>query len=122
MQYFLDTYALIEIYLGNENYKNYVFDPEQAICTIFNLMEVHFYFLKKYGEAKADEIYGLIKPIVIDIDDSTLKETNKFKLQNLKKRFSFADCIGYVTALKLNAKFVTGDYAFKGLENVEFVK
>ena len=121
MRYFLDSYALIEIFLANENYKNYAFDPEQAVCTIFNLMEAHFFFLKKF-EHRAEEIYGLIKPIVIGIDDSTLKEANKFKLQHLKKRLSFADCIGYVTALKLNAKFVTGDYAFKGMENVEFVK
>ena len=122
MQYFLDTYALIEICLGNENYKNYVFDKEQAICTIFNLMEAHFFFLKKFGQIKADEIYGLIKPIYIEIDDSLLKEANAFKLLHLKNRLSFADCIGYVTALKLKAKFVTGDYAFKGMENVEFVK
>lgn len=122
MQYFLDTYALIEISLGNEDYRNYVFDSEQAICTIFNLMEAHFYFLKTFGQIKADEIYGLIKPIVAKIDDSTLKEANSFKLLHLKKRFSFADCIGYITALKLKSKFITGDYAFKGMENVEFVR
>lgn len=122
MQYFLDTYALIEIFLGNENYKNYVFDPEQAICTIFNLVEAHFCFLKKFGQTKSDEIYELIKPIVIKIDDSTLKEANNFKLLHLKNRLSFADCIGYSTALKLSTKFITGDYAFKGLENVEFVR
>ena len=122
MQYFLDTYALIEIYLGNENYKKYVFDPEQAICTIFNLMEAHFFFLKKFGQIKADEIYGLIKPIIAGIDDLSLKEANGFKLRHQKNRFSFADCIGYISALKLKAKFVTGDYAFKGMENVEFVK
>jgi len=122
MQYFLDTYAMIEIFLGNENYKNYIFDPEQAMCTIFNLMEAHFYFLKKFGQTKSDEIYELIKPIIIKIDDSTLKEANSFKLLHLKKRFSFADSIGYITSLKINAKFITGDYAFKDLENVEFVK
>ena len=122
MRYFLDTYALIEICSGNENYKNYVFDPEQAICTIFNLMEAHFFFLKKFGQIKADEIYELIKPIYVEIDDSLLKEANAFKLLHLKKRFSFADCMGYMAALRLNAKFITGDYAFKNFENVEFVK
>ncbi|HLC59807.1 MAG TPA: PIN domain-containing protein [Candidatus Nanoarchaeia archaeon] len=122
MQYFLDTYALIEIFLGNENYKNYIFDPEQAMCTIFNLMEAHFYFLKKFGQTKSDEIYELIKPIIVKIDDSTLKEANRFKLLHLKKRLSFADCIGYITSLKLNAKFITGDYAFKEMKNVEFIK
>jgi len=81
MVIFLDTYAIIEIDSGNENYSRYTLEPTKAICTIF-----------------------------------------KFKIENLKKRFSFADCIGYITALKLNAKFITGDYAFKGFENVEFVR
>ena len=60
--------------------------------------------------------------MVIPINDGIIKEAMKFKLAHLKKRFSFADCIGYMTALKIKAKFVTGDYAFKGLENVEFIK
>lgn len=122
MQYFLDTYALIEILSGNENYKKYPFDQEQAICTLFNLMEAHFYFLRKSGKEKADEAYELLKPLAVKIDDISLKEANSFKLKNLKKRLSFADCIGYITALRLNAKFITGDYAFKDFENVEFVK
>ena len=122
MQYFLDTYAIIEIALGNENYKDYVFDKEQATCTIFNLMEAHFYFLKNYGQTMADKIYDSLKPLVIDVDDSLIKDANILKLRFLKARMSFADCIGYAIALKSNAKFITGDYAFKGMENVEFVK
>ena len=42
--------------------------------------------------------------------------------KNIKKRLSFADCIGYAAARKFGVKFVTGDYMFKGLEGVEFVK
>ena len=122
MQYFLDTYAIIEIASGNENYKDYVLDKEQAICTIFNLMEAHFYFMKNFGKKRADEIYDLLKPLVIDASDSLIKDANVLKLRFLKSRMSFADCIGYAIALKLNAKFITGDYAFKGMENVEFVK
>jgi len=122
MQYFLDTYAIIEIVMGNENYREYIFDNEQAICTIFNLMETHFYFLKNFGPIKADEVYSSVKPIVIDIDDSLIKDANALKLKHLRSRMSFADCIGYLTALRFNAKFITGDYAFKGMENVEFIK
>lgn len=64
----------------------------------------------------------MVKPIVVNIDDEIIKEANKFKLKHLKKRFGFADCIGYATARKYNAKFVTGDYMFKGLKGVEFIK
>ena len=122
MQYFLDTYALIEIAKQNPDYKDYIVNSIEAGTTIFNIMELHFYYLKNFGNEEAERIYNLVSPLLISIDDDIIKDANKFKLANLKKRFSFTDCIGYVAALKLNLKFVTGDYAFKSFENVEFVK
>ena len=100
----------------------YVLDSKDAITTIFNLIETDFYYLKNLGKEEAGKAYNVVKTLVIPIDDSIIKEANAFKLANLKKRFSFADCVGYIAALKFNAKFLTGDYAFKGLENVEFVR
>lgn len=122
MVIFLDTYAIIEIAIQNPNYKSYSLDSEEAITSMFNLMEVHFYYLKNYGIVEAEKIYNVIKPLIIRIDDSIIKDANEFKLKHFKKRFSFADCIGYITARRYNAGFLTGDYAFKGLESVEFVK
>ncbi len=122
MKYFFDTYALIEISNQNPKYRNYTINPIEAGTTIFNIMELHFYYLKNFGEEEAERIYNLVSSLLISTDDDIIKDANKFKLANLKKRFSFTDCIGYVASLKLNLKFVTGDYAFKGLENVEFVK
>lgn len=121
MVIFLDTYAIIEIDKGNPNYKDY-FIGTNAITTAFNLIEVHLYYLKNFDEKEAEEVYGIVKQIVVRIDDSMIKDANKFKLKYLKKRLSFADCVGYITARRYNAKFLTGDYAFKDLENVEFVK
>lgn len=122
MRYLLDTYALIEIATQKPAYKEYSFDSMHAATTIFNLMELHFYYLKNYGHEEAEKIYKIVGEFLTGVDDEIIKEANKFKLQNLKKRMSFTDCIGYITALKLSAKFVTGDYAFKNFENVEFVK
>ena len=122
MKYFLDTYALIEIFLQNPQYRHFTVDPIEAGTTIFNLMELHFYYLKNFGNDEAEKVYNLAKPLLIMTDDSIIQSANRFKFANLKKRLSFTDCIGYIIALKLNLKFVTGDYAFKGMENVEFVK
>ena len=122
MVIFLDTYAIIEIDTDNLSYRKYVLESADAATTIFNLSETYFVYLKKFGQKEADEIYEIVKGMVIPIDGFIIKEAMKFKLANLKKRFSFADCIGYITALKINAKFITGDYPFKGFENVEFVK
>lgn len=119
---FLDTYSIIEIDKGNPNYKNYILEPVNAITTIFNLIEVYFIYIKIHEEKDADRIYDIAKPMVVPIDDSIIKSAMNFKLAHHKKRYSIADCIGYVTALKFEAKFLTGDYAFKGLENVEFVR
>ncbi len=119
---FLDTYAIIEIDRDNPCYREYALKSAIGITTLFNLIEVYFIYLKKFGEKEADEIYNIIKSMVVPIDDSIIKEAMKFKLANQKKRYSIADCIGYITALKFNAKFLTGDYAFKDLENVEFVR
>ena len=122
MVVFLDTYAIIEIAIQNPSYKPYELSSEEAITTIFNLTEIHFYYLKNFGIEEAEKAYNKVKSIVIPIDDSIIKEASIFKLKNFKKRFSFADYIGYATARRYNVKFLTGDYAFKGLEGVEFVK
>lgn len=122
MVVFLDTYAIIEIAIQNPSYKPYGLNSEEAITTVFNLTEIHFYYLKNFGIEEAEKAYNKVKSILTPIDDSIIKEANRFKLKNLKRRFSFADCIGYVTARKYNVKFVTGDYMFKGLDNVEFVQ
>ena len=119
---FLDTYAIIEIAIDNPNYRKYVLEHDEAITTIFNLAEVHFYYLKHYGQKEADKIYEIVRKFLAPIDEFILKEANNFKLIHLKKRFSFADCVGYVTSLKFRLKFVTGDYAFKGFANVEYVR
>ena len=122
MKYFFDTYALIEIIMQNPGYRSYTLSPIEACTTAFNLMELHFYYLKNFGNEEAERMYTLVSPLIISTDDDIIKDANKLKLANLKKRLSFTDCIGYITALKLNLRFVTGDYAFKGMENVEFVK
>ena len=122
MVIFLDTYAIIEIAAGNPSYKQYALNSGDGVATIFNLSEVYFYYLKNFGEKEAEKIYGVVKPLSVPIDDSIIKAAMRFKLAHQKKRYSIADCIGYFTALKLNLKFLTGDYAFKYLENVEFVK
>ena len=97
MQCFLDTYALIEIATQNPGYRAYSINPIEAGTTIFNIMELHFYYLKHFGNEEAEKIYNLVSPLLISTDDDIIKDANKFKLANIKKRFSFADCIGSVS-------------------------
>ncbi|MBI2045087.1 hypothetical protein HYT23_03440 [Candidatus Pacearchaeota archaeon] len=120
IDYFFDTYAVIEIIAGNSAYHNFTSKP--PTITIFNLSEIYFIALKKLGEVKANEIYNEYFQCVVEISEEVLKGAMKFKLENNKKRLSYADCIGYIYSIRNKMKFLTGDKEFRGLKNVEFVK
>lgn len=119
-RYFFDTYAIIELIEGNRFYAKY--SQAQVNITIFNLAEIYWVFLNKLDESEANELYDRYKDAVVDINDELLKEAIKFRKEHKKKDLSYADCIGYIYALKNNLKFLTGDKEFENMENVEFVK
>ena len=120
LEYFFDTYAVIEIIAGNSSYNNFV--SKTPTITIFNLSEIYYIVLNKIGEKKANEVYNEYSKCTVDISDEILKEAMKFRQENKKKNLSYADCIGYIYALKNNLVFLTGDKEFENLENVEFVR
>ncbi len=120
LDYFFDTYAVIELIEGNPNYNKY--SEEQASITIFNLAEIYWVTLNKLGELEANKIYEEYKNAVVEIDDTTLKEAIKFRKEHKKQDISYADAIGYIYAKRHNMKFLTGDKEFQNLSNVEFVK
>ncbi len=119
MRYFLDTYALIEIIDENPAYEKYL-DFECSTC-VFNLYELAFQMLKR-NEALAVESFSRFLRFSIRIEDEWLLEAARFKMLHKKKGLSYADCIGYVAAMKSGTVFLTGDKEFKGMPNVEFVK
>jgi len=117
---FFDTYALIEIINGSERYRKYL--RITPITTKLNLMELYYCLLRERGEEKAEFYYNFYLPSCISISDEVIKNAMKLKLKFKAKRLSYADCIGYILALGLGIKFLTGDKEFKNMENVEFVK
>ena len=120
MKYFFDSYAVVEIIKGNPSYAKYT--QEEVVLAIFNLAEIYWSSLNRLGEEAAEDIYRQYKPSLIDINDDVLKNAMKFRRHRKHKNFSYADCIGYCLALQNNLKFLTGDKAFEGMDNVEFVK
>jgi predicted nucleic acid-binding protein len=116
---FFDTYALIEIAKGNPRYKRYL-DVERILLTKLNLIELYYAILRDFGEIEAKKHYFFYLPFAEEITDETVFEAVRFRLEH--KKLSYADCIGYVTAKRKGVKFLTGDVAFRGLENVEFVR
>ena len=120
MVIFIDTFAMIEILEGNENYLPY--QSADFVTTRFNLFEIYYVVLEKYGKEKAEIVFKNYRSVAREVDDDVPKSAAEFKLEHKKKRLSFTDCIGYKYAEVIGVKFLTGDYPFKEFQNVEFVQ
>ena len=122
MVFFLDTYAMIEIVKGNKNYESYL--DGIFITTKYNLAELHYFLLTNFNLDMADSCLRKFSKYAIDFDINAISKAMIFRknLKLKKVKISYIDCIGYMVAVSNNAKFLTGDYHFNDLPNVEFVK
>lgn len=118
--YFFDSYALVEILKGNENYKKYA--ASIVVVTKLNLFELFYGLSRDVGEKEAEAFLKEYSACSVDFNEDIIREASGLKLQHRKRNLSMADCIGYATAKRLGIKFLTGDKEFKDFENVEFVK
>jgi len=118
--YFCDTYALIEIIGGNNNYKKYL--DKILITSAHNLMELYYAFLRDYGEETADKYFDIWSSFSLHVPQGTIKNAMKFKLIHKKDNLSYTDCIGYIYSIENGIMFLTGDIKFKNKEKVEFVQ
>lgn len=118
--YFFDTYAIVEIVHGNENYRR--FGDAAIITSLFNLGELYYVLLKEFGEKKTGELMERFNFDFVEATSGNVIEAAKFRYANKKKKLSFIDCIGYILAKNKNMKFLTGDKEFENMPDVEFVK
>jgi len=118
--YFFDSYAIVEIFLGNNNYSPYI--NSRIITTKLNVFEVYHGFLRDANEEEAERFLQEYCQFVMDFSKEDIKEAAKLKIKHRKRNLSMSDCIGYALAKRLGIKFLTGDKEFKDFDNVEFVK
>ena len=116
----LDTYVLIEFYLGNKKFQEYL--EEEFVITELTLAEFFGVLLRDYGERDAEHWFNKLSVYSVHVDNQVLKEAIKFRHANKKTGISFFDAVGYIFALKNGYKFVTGDKEFEKMKNVEFRK
>ena len=122
-RYFFDSYALIELNKGNINYSRY--KGAELVTTLFNLMEFYYALLKMVDKNLAKLKFQKYLNKCVEINSEIIIEATEFRHEfnkNTKIKISYVDAIGYITAKKLNIKFLTGDLAFKNLNNVEYAK
>ena len=118
--YFLDSYAIIEILRGNPNYNK--FSGAIPFSTRINLVEVAYHLFKSFSKENALKILDSTKFTALEIQEGQVSKIAIFRKENSRKKFSYIDSIGYVLAKENRLRFVTGDKAFEGMPNVEFVK
>ncbi|MFQ5531822.1 MAG: PIN domain-containing protein [Candidatus Nanoarchaeia archaeon] len=120
MEYFFDSYAIIEIIDQNKNYIK--FKDAEIITTVLHLAEVYYSLLRNYNEQTADYWVNNLNISFLDITSNIAIRSSKFRHKNKKAKLSYADCIGYLISLENNMKFITGDKQFESFKGVEFVK
>ena len=120
MEYFFDSYALIEIAGGNKGYEKYL--DRDAVTLKENLAELFYFLLKKYDEKTALFFFQKFSKIAVELPLEVVPKAMLFRHQNIKTHFSYIDCLGYCYALNKKRIFLTGDRAFKGMSNVELVR
>lgn len=118
--YFYDTYALYEIAKGSENYKSYA--DKQITTSLMNVYELYYQLLKDNKEIIAEHFFKRLVTACIDIKPEIIKIASKFRKEEIKRKLSYIDCLGYSLAMHYNLKFLTGDKEFQHLKNVEFIK
>src|SRR3989344_2847849 len=102
MNYFFDTYAIVEIVKGNKNYEKYA--ELTFITTTLNLSEFYFYLLSNFNEEKSNEILKKFNFSFLEVTESVAKEAAKFRKENYKRKLSYVDCIGYVISKNMGFK------------------
>lgn len=118
--YFLDTYALIEIVNGNKTFAKYT--ETESSTSILNLYELYYNLLKISSPEEAKRHFFQLRPMTMPFTNETIFKAAAWRYLHKKKKFSYADALGYFIALENGMVFVTGDGAFEHFENVEFMK
>jgi uncharacterized protein len=118
---FYDTYALYAIVKGEGNYRPFI-KNHLVKTTLMNLYELYYNLIKENQHELAELSFERLKGSCMDIHPDIIKSAAKFRAENIKKRLSYIDCLGYVLAKNNRIKFLTGDKEFEGLSNVKFVK
>lgn len=120
MSYFFDSYAIIEIIKGNKAYL--CFKDIEVITNTLNIAEVYYALLKEHEKKNVDEIIKKFNFSFVTISKKIAIDAAKFRFKNKSLKISYADSIGYITALKNKLNFLTGDEAFKNLKQTKFIK
>jgi|SRR3989344_5131798 len=121
IKFCLDTYALVEIKLGNPKFNNFL--NSKFVVNDITLAEFYSVLLREENEATSDYWFKKFENYSIPVSREILKKAVKFRHENKKSGISFFDAVGYIFSRSKGYKFVTGDKEFRKFieRGVEFV-
>lgn len=117
--FYFDTYAMFERLRASPAYAAY--DREPVVTHQMNAYELAAALLREQPESRARTAIALLAPNYLEAELDDLFAGARFRAEHSAKRVSYVDALGYVLAMKHGMRFLTGDKAFRGLENVEYV-
>ena len=121
IKYFYDTYALMAIARGEEDYLPYS-DQQFILTSIMNVYELYYSMIKDGMIDQAELFVRDLAGCCLEITPRTIMMASHLRKEHSKKKISYIDSLGYVLALREGIPFLTGDKEFKNLPNVKFIK
>jgi predicted nucleic acid-binding protein len=120
---FADSYALVAFLEGNERYVR-IFERKELATTALNVLEVYATLLRRIEPGEAREVSSGLLPLAVAIPAEVALTAGEFRqsMRASKRDCSYVDAWGYASARHLGVPFLTGDPAFRRVENVEFVR
>jgi len=124
----LDTHAWIEYFKGSKSGEivNKFIQNEKCFTPSIVIAELaDLYSKKKYSFLESDVSFIKSNSEVVMLDSEIAINSGKLKQlirKKYKNNFGLADAIILSTARKIKATILTGDYHFKPLKNVEYLK
>lgn len=118
-----DSYAFFEHVGGNPRYKQ-VFQERDVVTTALNVLEVYHVLRRQLAPQVALRHAQACFSYITDVPRDTVFAAAVFKedMVRRKRNCSYIDAWGYSSARALGRRFLTGDRAFDGIAQVEFVK
>lgn len=115
---FYDTYALYALAKGVESYRD--FAKGHIIITFMNVYELYFILLRENKNELAEQFLSHLWSACVTVTPEIIRKASR--IRHSDSRLSYVDALGYATAIIYDAKFLTGDGAFKDKPRVLFVK
>jgi len=119
----LDSWALL-CYLEQEPgfekmielFEKAVESSKPILMCIVNWGEVYYQVVRRFGEAKAQEIEQLIQTLPIILVEANKELTREAARIKATKRMAYADCFAVALARLNKAELYTGDPEFRAVE------